>query len=177
MKRNTQRTVVSLSVAAVILTGCSDTDGGAPAPSSATSAVPSRQTVPARSSKALVAEEVKNVVEERISADEERFGSGVNSPCATASPELFTAKCQAAADATSSAADLALSRIDGRAGFATLTLSARRLQAAVRQYDRLGCAGGPAATDTRHACLAPAAVIAQGLDDLRDGADLALAGK
>jgi hypothetical protein len=41
----------------------------------------------------------------------------------------------------------------------------------------LGCATGPTAADVRRACLDPAAVIAQGFSDLRDGANLGLAGK
>ncbi len=90
---------------------------------------------------------------------------------------MFTAKCQAAADATSSAADLALRQINGRQGFATLDSVARRLQVAVRTYGTLGCAKGPTAADTRKACLVPTAVIAQGFPDLRDGANLGLAGK
>ncbi|MEU4931022.1 hypothetical protein AB0G54_31735 [Streptomyces yokosukanensis] len=187
MKWNALRAVAVLGVAAAIITGCDNSDDGAsPRPSdtpvtstqtSPASATPSQDSVPAESSKALAAEKVKSAVEDRISADEKEFGSGVKSPCSTSSPDLFTAKCRAAADATSSAAGLALREIDGRAGFATLTSTARRLQTAVRQYERLGCATGPTAADTRHACLAPAAIIAQGLDDLRDGANLGLAGK
>ncbi|MFE3263015.1 hypothetical protein [Streptomyces sp. NPDC059215] len=141
------------------------------------SVAPSRASVPAQSPKALAAEKVKTAMERRIAADEEKFGSGVNSPCSTSSPELFTAKCRDAAEATAGAAGLALSEIDGRAGFATLGTTARRLQGAVRQYEQLRCASGPTAAVTRHACLAPAALLAQGLDDLRDGVNLALAGK
>ncbi|MCX5189038.1 hypothetical protein [Streptomyces sp. NBC_00268] len=183
MKWDALRAVAALGVAAAIITGCRNSNGGPSTQPSATSAAPtisatpSRESVPAQSSRALAAEKVKSAVELRISADEKEFGSGVNSPCSTSSSELFTAKCRAAADATSSAAGLALREIDGRAGFATLASTARRLQVAVQQYEQLGCATGPAAADTRHACLAPAALIAQGLDDLRDGANLALAGK
>jgi hypothetical protein len=181
MKRDTLRAMAILGVAAAIITGCGNShDGPSTQPStqpSATSVAPSSESVPAQSPKALAAEKVKSAVERRIAADEDKFGSGVNSPCSTSSPELFTAKCRAAAEATSSAAGLALREIDGRAGFATLNSTARRLQTAVRQYEQLRCASEPAAADTRHACLAPAALIAQGLNDLRDGANLALAGK
>lgn len=180
MKWDALRTVAILGIAAAIITGCHNSGGVAtprPSATSVTSPTPSQESVPAQSPKALAAEEVKSAVERRISAVEKEFGSGVNSPCSTSSSKLFTAKCQAAADATSGAASLALREIDGRAGFATLTSTARRLQTAVRQYDQLGCATGPTAAGSRHACLAPAAVIAQGLDDLRDGANLGLAGK
>ncbi|MGW2820122.1 hypothetical protein ACWC24_03850 [Streptomyces sp. NPDC001443] len=165
----------ALALSAVLLTGC-----GSPAakstPLSATSASASvaAEPVPA---KARAAEAVKLAVEDRISADEATFGSGTQSPCAAASPQLFTAKCEAAARATAKAADLALDRIDGRKGFTTLDSVARKLRTAVDTYDRLGCATGPTAADTRHACLGPAAVIAQGFDDLRDGANAALAGR
>jgi hypothetical protein len=180
MKLDALRMVAMLGIATAIMTGCDSSDGGAsprPSATSVTSPTPSRESVPAQSPKVLAAEEVKSAVERRVSAVEKEFGSGVNSPCSTSSSKLFTAKCQAASDATSDAAGLALREIDGRAGFATLTSTARRLQTAVRQYDQLECATGPTAAGTRHACLAPAAVIAQGLDDLRDGANLGLAGK
>lgn len=177
MKRETLRAVATLSVAVAIITGCDNSHDGASAQPSATSAAPSHESVPAESSRGLAAEKVKSAVDRRIMADEDKFGSGVNSPCSTSSSDLFTAACRAAAEATSSAAGLALREIDGRAGFATLDSTARRLQTAVRQYEQLGCASRPAAAETRHACLAPAALIAQGLDDLRDGANLALAGK
>jgi hypothetical protein len=90
---------------------------------------------------------------------------------------MFTAQCKAAAEATAGAAELVLAEVEGRAGFATLQSVARGIQAAVRSYERLGCAAEPTAAGTRHACLRPAAVIAQGFDDLRDGANLALAGR
>ncbi|MGJ5756652.1 hypothetical protein [Streptomyces puniciscabiei] len=177
MKWDALRLVAVMGIATAIITGCDNSDGGSSPRPSVTSPTSSRESVPAQSPKALAAEEVKSAVERRISAVEEEFGSGVHSPCSTSSSKLFTAKCQAAADATSGAAGLALREIDGRAGFATLTSTARRLQTAAQQYDQLGCATGPTAAGTRHACLAPAAVIAQGLDDLRDGANLGLAGK
>ncbi|MFJ3823404.1 hypothetical protein [Streptomyces nodosus] len=180
MKWYALRAVAILGVAAATITGCDKSKDEAstqPPATPASSAVASSESVPVRSSRALAAEKVKDAVEQRISAVEGKFGSGVNSPCSTSSPQMFTAKCRAAADATSSAAGLALREIDGRAGFATLSSTARRLQVAVRQYEQLGCASGPTAADTRHACLAPAAIIAQGLDDLRDGANLGLAGK
>lgn len=180
MKRDALRAITALSIAVAIITGCDNSDGEAskqPSAPPVTSTVPSHESVPAQSSKAAAAEKVKSVIEQRISADEEKFGSGESSPCSTSSPDLFTARCRAMAEATASAAGLALRSIDGRAGFATLDSTARRLQTEVRRYEQLGCASGPAAADTRHACLAPAAQIAQGLDDLRDAANLALAGK
>ncbi|MEU7380452.1 MULTISPECIES: hypothetical protein [unclassified Streptomyces] len=84
---------------------------------------------------------MKLVLEERLSADEPQFGSGTISPCSTSSPQMFTAKCQAAADATSDAADLALREINGRRGFATLGSVARKIQAAVRTRNPGMCHG------------------------------------
>lgn len=175
MKWQAQLAVTMLGLSTILITGCSGSAAKDP------SARPSAASTPLSnepvSAKAQAAEKVKLTLEDRISVDEQLFGSGTHSPCATSSPQMFTAKCKAAADATANAAGLALNKINGRKGFATLDSVARRLQTAVRTYERLGCATGPAATDTRQACLAPAAVIAQGFDDLRDGANLALAGK
>jgi hypothetical protein len=176
MQRYAVRAAAVLGLVAVFCTGCGGSGGeGRSARPSGSSAPPSSE--PPAPTKAEIAEKVKNALEERISADEEKLGSGVESSCSPTSPQLFTAKCQAAADVTSDAADLALREIDGRAGFATLDASARKVQAAVRRYESLGCATEPAAADIRRACLDPAAVIAQGFSDLRDGANLGLAGK
>ncbi|MER6290910.1 hypothetical protein [Streptomyces sviceus] len=176
MKRYMARAAASLSLVTAFCTGCSGSgvEGHAVRPSGSF-ASPSRE--PSASTKAQIAENVKSTLEERISADEEKLGSGVDSSCSPTSPQIFTSKCQAAADAASDAAGLALREIDGRAGFATLDSSARKIQAAVRTYTSLGCATGPTAADVRRACLTPAAVIAQGFSDLRDGANLGLAGK
>ncbi|WP_431958850.1 hypothetical protein [Actinacidiphila sp. bgisy160] len=159
-----------LCLAAVLVAGCDDgpkKDAAPPRPSPTAS-------VPAKVS---AAEEVKARLEERLAVGEQRFGTGVNSPCATSSARMFTADCQEAADATAAAADLALAEIDGRDGFATLGSVARKIRTAADTYGRLGCAQGPAAADARKACLEPAAVIAQGFPDLRVGANLALAGR
>ncbi|MEU3597547.1 hypothetical protein ABZ714_02235 [Streptomyces sp. NPDC006798] len=90
---------------------------------------------------------------------------------------MLGAKCQAAADATSGAADEALNAINGRRGFTTPDSVASKLQDAVRTYEKLGCAMGPTAAKTRTACLKPTATIAQGFPDLRDGANLRPAGQ
>ncbi|MFF4433942.1 hypothetical protein ACFYZ4_32920 [Streptomyces sp. NPDC001513] len=179
MKWQALRAAAVLGMSGLLVTGCSDSGGAKPsdrppAASAASSSAPSAEPV---SVKAEAAEKVKLAVEKRISADERKFGSGVNSPCSTSSPRMFTAPCKAAADATSDAAGLALTEIDGRQGFATLDSVARKLQAAVRTYQTLGCATEPTAADTRTACLEPAAVIAQGFTDLRDGANAGLAGR
>ncbi|MEV5988773.1 hypothetical protein AB0L85_27835 [Streptomyces sp. NPDC052051] len=163
-----------LGLSGVLITGCSDSEDVNRSDRPSASPSPSSEPV---SAKGQAAEGVKLALEERISTDEQRFGSGANSPCSTSSPQMFTAKCKAAADATSDAAGLALSEIDGRQGFATLDSAARKIQAAVRTYETLGCAQGPTRADTREACLDPAAVIAQGFADLRSGANLGLAGK
>ncbi|XUZ26889.1 hypothetical protein ACQVDT_18855 [Streptomyces sp. RMIT01] len=167
------RAVAVVGLSGVLITGCNDSEG---AKRSDQPSVSSSSVEPV-SAKAQAAEKVKLAVEERISVDEGQFGSGTNSPCSTSSPQMFTAKCKAAADATSEAAGLALREINGRQGFATLDSVARKLQDAVRTYGTLGCATGPTAADTRKACLEPAAVIAQGFPDLRSGANRGLAGK
>ncbi|WP_158754761.1 hypothetical protein [Streptomyces sp. NRRL F-2580] len=183
MKWQALRAAAVLGMSGLLITGCSDSEGAKPsdhppaataASAAAPSSAPSAEPVSAR---AQAAEKVKLAVEKRISADERQFGSGVNSPCSTSSPQMLTAKCKAAADATSDAAGLALTEIDGRQGFATLDSAARKLQTAVRTYETLGCATEPTAADTRTACLEPAAVIAQGFADLRGGANAGLAGK
>ncbi len=127
--------------------------------------------------KVATAEEVKSAVEGRISAHEERFGSGANSPCSTASAEMFTQDCGAAARATGADASFSLTQIRGREGFATLRSTAQRIRTAAVAYQHLGCATNPAKAAIRQACQEPAAVLAQGFSDLRDGANLGLAGK
>ncbi|WP_432113199.1 hypothetical protein [Streptomyces sp. S1] len=178
MKRQALRVLAVVGLSGALVTGCSGSSEDArrtDQPSaSATSSSPSVERVP---SKVQAAEKVKSAVEARLSADEARFGSGTNSPCSTSSPQVFTAKCEAAADATSGAADLALREIGGRQGFATLDSAARKVRAAVRTYGTLGCATGPTAAATRTACMEPAAVIAQGFPDLRSGANAGLLGK
>ncbi|CAM5386536.1 hypothetical protein SALBM311S_09909 [Streptomyces alboniger] len=117
-RRYAVRAAALLGLVAVFCTGCSGAGGETrSARPSDSSASPSSE--PPAPTKAEIAEKVKNTLEERISADEEKLGSGVESSCSPTSPQLFTTKCQTAADATSDAADLALREIDGRAGFAT----------------------------------------------------------
>ncbi|MFD7877006.1 hypothetical protein ACFV5G_23395 [Streptomyces sp. NPDC059766] len=168
------RAVAVVGLSGVLITGCNDSEGANRSDQPSVSSSPSIEPV---SAKAQAAEKVKLAVEERISVDEGQFGSGTNSPCSTSSPQMLTAKCKAAADATSEAAGLALREINGRQGFATLDSVARKLQDAVRTYGTLGCATGPTPADTRKACRESAAVIAQGFPDLRSGANLGLAGK
>ncbi|MCF1508125.1 hypothetical protein [Streptomyces glomeratus] len=129
-----------------------------------------------RSSQAAVAEHVKTILEDRLSPGETRFGSGTGSPCSTSSAGMFTAECVSAAEATGADASIALEQIGRHEGFATLRSVAEKLRTAVARYQRLGCAGNPAKASTRHACLEPAALIAQGFPDLRSGADLGLRG-
>ncbi|WP_329404337.1 hypothetical protein [Streptomyces melanogenes] len=175
MRWRVRLAVTFVGLSTVLVAGCSDSGGeGGSARPSGTAASPLGDAV---SAKAQAAEKLKLALEESISAGEQRFGSGTKSPCATSSPLMFTAKCKAAAGAVSQVADQAMTEINGRPGFATLGSVARKLQNAKRTYNQLGCATAPTAPQTRHACLAPAAVVAQGFDDLRDGANLALAGK
>ncbi|MEU6343037.1 hypothetical protein ABZ883_19095 [Streptomyces sp. NPDC046977] len=150
-----------------LLTGCS----GRPVDRAAT---PSAS--PSAPGTAITAERVKSALEARLGANEARFGSGTGSPCSTSSARMFAADCGLAARAAGADASFALEQIEGQRGFATLRTVAQKLRTAVASYERLGCAGDPAPAATRHACLAPAAVIAQGFPDLRDGANLGLRG-
>ncbi|MFE0423953.1 hypothetical protein [Streptomyces sp. NPDC058953] len=172
--------VAALS-ALLLLTGC--TDGGddrpaaarssAAAPAAGKDAISREVSLPP---KARTAEEVHGAVLNKIAEGEGRYGSGTGSPCSTASARMFTEKCAAAAAATDEAAALALRETAGREGFATLTGVARKLRDAVGTYGRLECAKAPAAESARTACRAPAALIAQGYEDLRGGANAALTG-
>lgn len=178
MKRHAPWTAALLGLMAICGTGC----GGAAAPAKASptataSASPSASAQVAVNAGELNAEKVKTDLETRIETGETAFGSGSSSPCSPSSPQLFTARCASAADATLAVAAQALRDVDGRSGFATLDGVARKLRAAGRDYDTLGCANGPAAADVRQKCLVPASVLAQGFEDLRDGANLALAGR
>ncbi|MEU1538236.1 hypothetical protein ABZ461_08925 [Actinacidiphila glaucinigra] len=89
---------------------------------------------------------------------------------------MFTAECGSAAKATGADTSFALKQIEHHEGFATLRSVAKKLRSAVARYQQLGCASDPTEASTRHACLEPAALIAQGFPDLRDGADLGLGG-
>ncbi|MET8633446.1 hypothetical protein [Streptomyces sp. NPDC004680] len=176
VKRRLMWTACTGVTAVALLTGCSDTSAGAVPHRVASPAVSAGRAAATESSRAAVAEHVKTVVEDRLSADEERFGSGTGSPCATSSPAMFTARCGAAAQATGADASFVLEQIDRREGFATLRSVARKLRTAVTGYERLGCADAPTEAAARHACLEPAALIAQGFPDLRSGANLGLRG-
>ena len=159
-----------------LLAGCGGSaESAAPGRSASPPAVTSR-AVDAQASRVAVAEHVKTLVEGRISPDETRFGSGTGSPCATSSARMFTAACGSAATATGADAAFVRQQIQPHQGFATLRSVTDKLMTAVSTYSRLGCAANPTAAATRHACLDPAAVIAQGFPDLRDGANLGLHG-
>ncbi|SHN22558.1 hypothetical protein SAMN05216499_12716 [Actinacidiphila paucisporea] len=90
---------------------------------------------------------------------------------------MFTPACQVAADAVGQDATQALKVISGKTGFATLRSTATRLQKAVDQYNALACSKAPSKTSVRHQCLAPAAEIAQGEPDLREGVNMGLSGQ
>ncbi|MBC9714447.1 hypothetical protein H9Y04_17955 [Streptomyces sp. TRM66268-LWL] len=162
-----------MAAAAALLSACtgsgSDADP-APPPSPSTSAAEV-------SEKAATADKVKSAVESRISAGEKRFGSGDLSPCSTGSSAMFTQECADAAKATADGASFALGQIKGQDGFGSLRSVAEEIQEAAAAYEDLGCLENPADAATRKACLEPAAVLAQGFPDLRDGANLGLSGK
>ncbi|MER5558971.1 hypothetical protein ABT071_10210 [Streptomyces sp. NPDC002506] len=171
----------AVTAAAALLSGCGGSGekaspGGAPdtAPSAKASG---GRSVGAMSDKVAIAEQVKDTVETRLSPHEDHFGSGGKSPCSTASAKMFTRQCEAAAEATNEDAAFALAQAGSHAGFASLRSVAQKIQKSRATYRQLGCATNPAEAATRHACLEPAAVLAQGFPDLRDGVNLGLAGK
>ncbi|MGW7529838.1 hypothetical protein [Streptomyces sp. NPDC054783] len=165
------------TVAVTLLAACSGSgeDSGADATPSAKAS--RGRTAAAVSDRAVKADQVKSAVEARISPYEERFGSGVNSPCSTATSTMFTQACAVAAKETNTDAAYALKQIQGQQGFATLRSAAQKIQTAAATYQQWGCGTSPTKAATRHACLKPAAVLAQGFSDLRDGVNLGLAGK
>ncbi|WP_225848302.1 hypothetical protein [Streptomyces sp. HPF1205] len=112
-----------------------------------------------------------------MNAHEEIFGSGSNSECSTSRASMFTSACAATAEVVGRDADQALRTVSGKPGFATLRSVAKRLRQAVDRYDALGCAHDPRGSSVRHRCLDPAAQIAQGDADLRDGVNMGLAGR
>jgi hypothetical protein len=124
-----------------------------------------------------VAEGVQQTLAPFLNAHEERFGSGTNSPCSTARSSMFTSACGDVATVVGQDAARAAAAVSGKSGFATLRSVATRLQQAVDQYTALRCAHAPGDTSVRHQCLAPAAQIAQGEPDLRDGVNMGLAGR
>ncbi|MDX3236104.1 hypothetical protein PV392_10475 [Streptomyces sp. ME03-5709C] len=159
----------------VLLAGCGDSHPES-SPDRTASPAASTDRVDPGSSRAAVAQDVKSSLEERLGPDEARFGSGTGSPCSTSSARMFTAECGSAAEAAGVDASFALQLIERREGFAALRSVAERLRAAAARYQKLGCADNATGASTRHACLEPAALIAQGFPDLRGGANLGLRG-
>ncbi|MCX5384216.1 hypothetical protein [Streptomyces sp. NBC_00083] len=166
-----------VTAAVALLSACSGSGGGSASGSTPSASASAAHPVDAVSAKEATADKVKSAMEARLSVDEPRFGSGGKSPCSTASAEVFTQKCADATQGTNADASFALAQISGKDGFATLRSVAEKLQKAAATYQELGCATNPAKAATRQACLGPAAVVAQGFPDLRDGANLGLAGK
>lgn len=169
--------VSGVTAAVALLSACTGFDDAAGPESSPSASGFAAKSANPMSEKVAAVEKVKSAVESRLSVHEERFGSGGNSLCSTASPKMFTQECGVAAKATSEDASFALTQISGRDGFATLRSVAEKIEKAAVTYQELGCATNPAEAATRHACLEPAAVLAQGFPDLRDGANLGLVGK
>ncbi|WP_370106733.1 hypothetical protein [Streptacidiphilus sp. BW17] len=178
--------LAGLAVAGSLLSGCSS-PATAPAKAPATSA-PARPEYsapaaapstapPSLSSAGALAEAVQAQLLPQLDADGDRFGTGTGSPCSTSKASVFTAACEAAAKAIGQDTSQALSAISGKSGFATLRRVATQLQQAVTNYEALGCGLSPSSTSIRQQCLPPAALIAQGVQDLQDGVNLALAGR
>ncbi|WP_329186944.1 hypothetical protein [Actinacidiphila glaucinigra] len=177
MKRQLIWMACSGTAALVMVAGCSNSHAE-PSPDRAVSPAASvGQTEAPQSSKAAFAGHVKTALENRLNPNEARFGTGTGSPCSTSSAKMFTAECGSAAEATGADASFALEQIKHHDGFATLRSVAKKLQTAVARYRQLGCANNPTEASTRHACLEPAALIAQGFQDIRDGANLGLGGQ
>lgn len=166
----------ALLLAASVLAGCS------PSPHTPTGPAPSQgaaTTSPASASAAVAtAEAVQQKLGNQLSADEDHFGSGTGSPCATSSAKALTPACGAAVEAAGADARSALRQIHGHHGFAALRTTATHVAAA--RYDALRCASAPTAPTapaTRQTCLTQAATAAQAFDDLRDGINLGLDGR
>jgi hypothetical protein len=166
-----------VTTAVALLSACTSSGNDAGSESTPSARVSAANSVDPVSEKAATADKVKSAVEARLSVHEERFGSGGSSPCSTASAKMFTQECADAAKATGEDASFALTQISGQDDFATLRSVAEKIQKAAATYQELGCATNPMKAATRQACLEPAAVLAQGFPDLRDGANLGLAGK
>jgi pectin methylesterase-like acyl-CoA thioesterase len=179
------RVAIALAAGGVLLAGCSA--GGkddAPKASNAEHTSTSQDLGATQGSaatpqagRAAQAENVQHTLSPQLTANEQHFGSGVNSPCSTSRSSMFTPACQDAADAVGQDAAQALKVISGKPGFATLRSTATRLQQVVGQYNALGCSKAPSETSVRHQCLAPAAEIAQGEPDLREGVNMGLSGQ
>jgi hypothetical protein len=160
-------------VSGLLLTGCSS--GGKSHPT--TSASARHASPPSLSAAGHAAEAVQSALQPQLNAHEEHFGSGTNSACSTSRSSMFTPACADIAEVVAQDAKQALTTVSGKSGFATLRSVAKRLQRAVDQYKALGCAHDPSDVSVRHRCLEPAAQIAQGDADLRDGVNLGLAGR
>lgn len=176
MKRQLVSIACGGTAALVLLAGCSNSHAEPNPDRAASPAASTGQEEAPQSPKAAIAVHVKTVLEHRLTPNESRFGSGTGSPCSTSSARMFTAECRSAAEATGADASFALEQIEHHEGFATLRSVANKLRTAVARYQQLGCANNPTSASTRHACLEPAALIAQGFPDLRDGANLGLGG-
>lgn len=169
---------VTIVAAAAMLTAACSGSQPTPAPTaSGLTSTAASASADAPSARQSAAEQVQTVVGAQIATDEAEYGEGTNSPCSTSSAQMFSKTCAQAVAATGKDATLALTQIQGRNGFATLTTVARNLQSAVHTYQQLGCATKTTSDTTRHACLVPAATIAQGFPDLQNGVTLGLSGK
>jgi hypothetical protein len=166
--------VAGLTVAGVVMAGCTAGAKGAP-PADGQRAATSQATPLSQAGQ--IAEGVQQALAGRLDAHEAHFGSGTNSPCSTSRASMFTSACQDAANAVNDDAAESLAEIAGKPGFATLRSVATELQKAVGLYTGLGCAHAPGDAEVRHQCLAPAAQIAQGETDLRGGVNMGLTGR
>lgn len=174
--RTAPHTVAVLMVSGLLLTGCT-TDGKSHTPPAPAEQHTSAAQDSGVSKAGRIAEAVQQTLAPWLNGNEDRFGSGTNSPCSTSHASMFTSACQSVADAAGQDAARALAAISGKSGFATLRSVATRLQQAVDKYTTLRCAHAPSDTSVRHQCLDPAAQIAQAESDLRGGVNMGLAGQ
>lgn len=175
VRRITSYGAAVLAVSGLWLTGCSS------AGKSHTPSAPAQHTStandPSLSPAGRAAQGVQATLLPQLNAHEEHFGSGTNSACSTSQSSVFTSACADIATVVEQDANQALTAVSGKSGFATLRSVAKRLQQAVGEYNALGCAHDPSNYSVRHRCLEPAAQIAQGDNDLRDGVNMGLAGR
>ncbi len=130
-----------------------------------------------RADRAKFAESIQATLGTRLTADEDQYGSGTHSPCSTAHATALSQACGAVAVVAGKDADTALTDTAGYTHAPTLRAVASRVQAAAEDYRERDCASAPVAQVARQACLKSAATIGQAFPDLRDGINLALAGR
>lgn len=176
-------------LAVVTLVGCSNSADETPADPTSTTTfadTPSSDSSPeavaqnadeaARESRVRDAQDVKNTMDPLIAELQLTYGEGANSPCAAASPDLFTGRCSEAVEATAAVARTAAEKIGPGDGYETLRRVTGEVLAADRGYRLERCSTDPADTAARAQCLEHGAVIAQAPTDLHQAVVAGLLG-